>query len=442
MHPPSAAKLAHIPAAPQTPIFGNTLQVLKNPNALYRRSVAALGQVYRIKFLNEWRISLASADGVEYILMDPDKLFSSEHGWTVLTELFPRGLMLRDFDDHRAHRRIMQAAFRKPAMDSYFAMMAPALDDMVAQWPVGKRLKFYPEIKNLTLRMGANVFMGLPVDAPGTAALNRGFIDEIAASVAVLRTALPFTKYRRGLDARAHLIEQFSELIEERHDGDGQDFFSQMCRATDEDGKGWDDGEIVDHFNFLMMAAHDTTASALTAMVWALSENPEWQDRLAQEIADLGDGPFDQDMLDRMPLTDLVFKEALRMMPPVPLIPRRAMRDFEWNGVKIPAGSSVTALVGPIMMSPDYYTDPETFDPERFSPNRAEDRSHRFAWAPFGGGAHKCIGLHFSTMQVKVFLRSLLSRYEVLPAEPGPVAWKPLPIPQPKGLLPVVLQRR
>lgn len=401
-----------------------------------------MGNVYRVNFLNEWRISLNKAEALEYILMDPDRLFSSQHGWDSLQDLFSGGLLLRDFDDHRIHRRLMQSAFRKPAMDHYLATMAPALDEAVAEWPTSKSLKFYPLIKDLTLRMGARVFMGLPVGAAETDGLNKDFIDEIDASLAMIRKPLPFTKYRRGLKARERLNARFSALIESRRNSDGEDFFSQMCRAVDEDGKSWTDKEIVDHFNLLMMAAHDTTASALTSMVWLLAEHTDWQDRLAAEVAELGDGPFGPEMLDRMPWTDMVFKEALRLIPPVPLVPRRAVRDFEWQGVKIPAGSSVTALVGPIMMSPEYFTDPEKFDPERFSPNRAEDRSHKFAWSPFGGGAHKCIGMHFATMQVKAFMRAFLSRYRFSLASSKPVDWIKLPIPKPKNGLPLILEQR
>lgn len=434
--------LAHIPFPPQGPLLGNTFEALRDPVALYRKCTSTLGDVYRVRFFGQWRIQLAGAEGIEYILTDPDKLFSSKFGWSLLTEIFAGGLMLRDFDDHRAHRRIMQAAFKKPAMDSYLALMAPALDDLVADWPTEEPLKFYGAIKDLTLRVGAHVFMGLPVNAPEAALLSKGFVDEVEATLSILRKPLPFTKYKRGLDARAKLTNRFAHLIAERRGAAGEDFFSQMCRATDEDGKAWSDAEIVDHFNFLMMAAHDTTASALTAMVWALTTYPDWQERLRAEVDALGDGPFDTMMLDHMPLTDMVFKEALRMVPPVPLVPRRATRSFDWNGVKIPAGAYVSANVGGVMMSPAYYTDPDRFDPERFSPNRAEDRNHRFAWAPFGGGAHKCIGMHFSSMQVKLFLRALLSRYSLSSASDTPVEWQRLPIPKPKGGLPIKLTPR
>ncbi|WP_425072322.1 cytochrome P450 [Sagittula sp. S175] len=385
-------------------------------------------------------MALSSADAMEYVLTDPDRLFSNAEGWETLKVLFPGGLMLRDFDDHRAHRRLMQTAFRKPAMDAYLTMMAPALARMLRDWPLDTPFDFYAAIKELTLRVGAHVFMGLALDDPSTDALNRAFIAEVDAAVTVIQKPLPFTKRRRGVNARLMLTDHFRKMIAKRRAGDGLDFFSQMCRATDDDGKGWTDQEIVDHFNFLLMAAHDTTASALTTMVQALCEHPDWQDRLADECAAVPE--LTPETLDDFPLTDRVFREALRLMPPVQITPRRALRDFEWRGHAIPAGTYVSVQNALIQRDPAFWTNPDDFDPDRFSENRAEDRSHRFAWAPFGGGAHKCIGMHFSTMQVKAFCHALLPTRRIARADSGEIHWKRMPIPRPDGGLRVVLALR
>ncbi len=439
---PAERELSHIPFPRQHFLFGNTLDLLRESFDFNRRCLKTLGGVYRLKTMGKWRVSLTDADAVEYVLTDPDRLFSNALGWTTVAEVFPNGLMVRDFDDHRAHRRIMQSAFRKSALDSYLSMMAPVLDELVASWPVGRSFGFYPAIKDLTLRIGAYSFMGLPVEVSEAAELNRALTDEILAVLTPVRKPLPFTALRRGLKARSRLVERFRELIEERRNGNGQDFFSQMCRSRDDDGNGWTDDEVIDHFNFLMMAAHDTTASSLTTMVWALSEYPDWQDRIAEEVQGLGDGPFVPEMLHAMPLTARVFKEALRMMPPVQVIARRALRKFEWNGTTIPAGALVSVQVALVMRSDRYFTEPDEFDPDRFSENRAEDRSHRFAWMPFGGGAHKCIGMHFAEMQVKAFIHALVRRFRVAVSDGNPTVWQHLPIPRPKGNLPIVLEPR
>jgi cytochrome P450 len=430
--------LAHIPHLPAKPLIGHTKDALDDFLGLVSRSTEAFGEVYRVKLLGKWRIHFTSPEAAEYILMDPDKNFSSEKGWAdTMSQLFPRGLMLRDFDDHRQHRRIMQAAFRKPALDSYLTLLAPDIDRLVDGWPVNEIFAFYPAIKDLTLRMGAHVFMGLASDDPDAQLLNDAFRDQIVAAVTVIRKPLPFTLFRKGLKAREVLVKRFHALVEERRGSDGEDFFTRMCHAKDDDGKGWSDAEIVEHFNFMMMAAHDTTASALTTMIWAITEHPAWQDRLLAEVATLPDGPITPEIADQMPLTEMVFKEALRLVPPVPLLPRVALRDFEWNGVKVPAGYGTTVNVTMVMRSPAHFTNPDQFDPDRFLPERGEDRSHRFAWVPFGGGAHKCIGMHFATMQVKGLMRALLRDHRIVRTTTDPVDWKRLPTARPKRGLPV-----
>lgn len=433
--------LSHIPAAKAKPLVGNTLDLLRDSYGLHKTCVDTLGEVYRVHVLGRWRVALSSVDAMEYVLTDPDKLFSSAEGWETLKDIFPGGLMLRDFDDHRAHRRIMQVAFRKPAMDHYLQAMAPALATLLERWPNDKPFDFYAAIKDMTLRVGAHVFLGLSVDDPETDTLNRAFIDEVLATVTVIRKPLPFTRRGRGVAAQKLLTARFRAMIAERRAGDGQDFFSQMCRATDEQGKGWTDAEIADHFNFLMMAAHDTTASALTVVADALCTHPDWQDRLAAECAAIP-APLTPEALDRFALTDRVLREALRLMPPVQIIPRLAVRDFDWKGHHIPAGTYVSVQTALIHRDPALWTNPDTFDPDRFSENRAEDRAHRFAWSPFGGGAHKCIGMHFATMQAKAFCHALLPGRRLAHAGDGRTDWARMPIPRPKGGLQIVLHNR
>ncbi|MFD1194699.1 cytochrome P450 [Seohaeicola saemankumensis] len=435
----SEAALSHIPGPPAPPIVGHTLRIVRDSYGLQQTSIARYGSVYKVKLLGTWRVNLCGADALEMVLLDQHQNFSSKVGWDALKRLFPGGLMLQDFAEHRQNRRIMQAAFRAPALRDYTHRMADAMQSLVAEWPVGKEFLFYDAIKDLTLRLGCSVFMGLPPDGDLARKLNRAFINEIRAALSVIRYPVPFTPMWHGVRGRAFLRDTFRSLIAERRAAPGEDFFSQMCLAKDEDGKGWSEDEILDQFNFLMMAAHDTTSTALSTMIWALGAHPEWQDILAAEVAQIGDGPLDNDALALMTQTEQVFKEALRLVPPVPFIPRYAIEGFTWKGFDIPAGTAITLNPGITMLSPEFFTDPERFDPSRFSPNRAEDQAHKFAWTPFGGGAHKCIGMHFSTLQVKLFIATLLRKRRVALAKPSATEWQRMPIPQPKNRLPVIL---
>ncbi|WP_300036385.1 cytochrome P450 [uncultured Roseobacter sp.] len=437
---PTRAALSHIPGPKAPPIIGHTLTIARDSYGTQQDYISRYGDVYKTKMLGVWRVNLCGPDALEYVLMDKEKNFSSEGGWDALKLIYPGGLILQDFDHHRQNRRIMTAAFRASAIRDYRERMAATMRDLLTTWPKDEPFCFYTAIKDLTLRVGGAVFMGLPLDGDLAKRINRAITDEIRASVTPIRQPLPFTPMWHGVRGRDFLRETFRTLIPERRAKGGDDFFSQMCLATDDDGNAWSEDEILNQFNLLIMAAHDTTATSLSVMMAALGTHPDWQRRISAEVAALGNGALDEDALGRMTDTDRVFREALRLVPPVPFIPRMALRDFHWHGYDIPAGTSLALNPGVTMLSPELYTNPTEFDPDRFSPERAEDRVHRFAWTPFGGGAHKCIGMHFATMQVKLFVATLLRDHHIVLPHGAP-EWQRMPIPKPKGGLPIVLRR-
>ncbi len=437
------AALAHIPGDEGWPVIGRTLSVLADPKGEVERMSKRFGHVYRSRVLGETSVSLLGPDANEMILMDQTKLFSSTHGWgSILGLLFPRGLMLLDFDEHRLHRRAMSFAFKAGPMKSYLAQLDSGIAARMAQWRAtpGPML-FYPAMKQLTLDLAATSFLGTEI-GPDVDKVTRAFIDMVAASVAPIRQPWPGTQMARGVKGREIIVAYFSEQIPIRRAKGGDDLFSQLCQATHEDGALLSTQDIVDHMSFLVMAAHDTLTSSLTQFVSMLAAHPQWQQKLRDEVMALGlkpGEPMPFEKLEDMPLTEMAFKEAMRMKPPVPSIPRRAMRDFTFKGFDIPAGT----LVG---MNPlfthhmkEHWTDPEAFDPLRFSDEATRAR-HRFAWVPFSGGAHMCLGLHFAYMQAKCFTLHFLRNLDVSIAPGYQPEWQMWPIPKPKDGLRVTLK--
>ncbi|HBK16204.1 MAG TPA: cytochrome P450, partial [Erythrobacter sp.] len=215
--------------------------------------------------------------------------FSSEQGWgPILDKLFPRGLMLLDFDHHRADRRALSIAFKPGPMRHYADALNRGIAKRVDEWGgdgSGAQLLFYPSIKELTLDLAADSFIGIPW-GPEADRINTAFVDMVQASVAPVRKPLPFTQMKRGVDGRAYLVDYFTrETHRRRAEGGGQDMFSQFATAEYDDGSLMPVDEVVDHMNFLMMAAHDTITSSATSLLWLLAKHPEWQDRLRDEIA-------------------------------------------------------------------------------------------------------------------------------------------------------------
>lgn len=429
--------LAHIPGESGIPVFGTTLSLVADPVGYGKRMHATYGPVFRSRPFGVNQVTLIGPEANELLLFDRDKVFSSEQGWgPALDQLFPRGLMLIDFEAHRVDRKALGIAFKPGPMRHYADALNRGIAVGVAGWG-GTPMLFYPAIKQLTLDLAADSFLGIPW-GPESQEVNQAFVDLVNASIGIVRKPWPGTAMGRGVAGRNYLVELFTaETLKRRETGArgsrGQDMFSQFANATREDGSLLDVSQVVDHMIFLMLAAHDTITSAASSLLYYLLKHPEWQAKLRAEAMAVtgGTGTVAYDDLARMELTEMAFKEALRLIPPVPALPRRALRDFTFKGHRIPAGTQVGISIQMAHRLSEIWPDPDRFDPLRFTPEEIA-RRHKYAWAPFGGGAHMCVGLHFAYMQIKILIAQLLARYELVLEEGYDPPWAPWPIPKPK----------
>ena len=343
--------------------------------------------------------------------------------------------MLLDGEEHLHDRRIMQAAFSRERLGSYLAQMQPPLEATIGGLQDG-RLLAYPMLKQLTLDLATHVFLGIDL-GPRADALTTAFVDTVRAGTGLVRGDVPLTKWHRGLEGRRVLEAFIREELAAKRAAPGDDLFSALCVVEDDEGNRFADDDIVNHMIFLLMAAHDTTTIALTTMLFQLAVHHEWQERLRDESLAVGSDELTLADLDRLESLDLALKEALRALPPVPSLPRRATRDTELVGHYIPEGTLVHVTPYFTHMLPELWTSPELYDPLRFAPDRREDRSHPYAFAPFGGGAHKCIGLHFAGVQVKAVVHRLLRRWRWVVPEGYAPRWDLTSLPRPSDGLPV-----
>ncbi|MGH3632778.1 cytochrome P450 [Mycobacterium sp.] len=383
-------------------------------------------------------------DATQTVFANPNKDYSTT-GWIpVIGPFFNRGLMLLDFDEHLAHKRIMQGAFTRPRLASYVEDIDRVATAIVHDWPTNDaRFLFHPAMKELTLDVASVVFMG---HEPGTdhelvTKVNRAFTTTTRAGGAIIRYPVPPFKWWQGLRARKVLEDYFAERVTERRRAEGTDMLTVLCHTEDEDGNSFTDEDIVNHMIFLMMAAHDTTTSTVTTMAYHLAAHPEWQERCRDESARLGDGPLDIESLEKLESLDLVMDESLRLVTPLPFNMRQTVRDTDLLGYYVPAGTNVVTWPGMNHWLPELWTEPRKFDPERFTEPRAEHKKHRYAFAPFGGGAHKCIGMVFGRLEVKTVIHRLLRRYRLELARPGyQPRWDYGGMPIPMDGMPLVLR--
>ena len=416
---------------------GGRVDMLSGQQRMYREHGPVVRQFAGpIRFAN-----LLGPDANNFVLMDREHIFSARKPWTqIMGEIFPNGLLLRDGEQHKRHRKIMYEAFKRPALRDYAERMNPMIGAGLETWrDAGSAFLAFPAIKRLTLDMATAIFLGAEV-GPQNDRMNHAFEDMVAASMSRLRLRIPGFEFHRGLQGRGYMLGLLGRMLPEKKASASADMFARLCRAEDESGRGFSDQDIFDHMVFLMMAAHDTTTSTLTSMTWELARHPEWQERVREESRALATDSPGHDDLDKLTSLTWVMRETLRRYPPLPVIPRTSTTEFTFGGYRFPANTMV--VVSPIFTHhmEEWWEDPYRFDPERFSPARAEDERHTHSWIPFGGGPHMCLGKKFAEMQVRLIMHKFLLRYRWSVAPGYTMPLQQAPISKPRDGLPVRLE--
>jgi cytochrome P450 len=214
----------------------------------------------------------------------------------------------------------------------------------------------------------------------------------------------------RTLNAVVHrMITQRRQRQVER-----EDLLSMLLAAQDQEtGEGMSDQQVRDEVLTLLFAGHETTANAFTWAWYLLSQHPAVERRLHAELDEvLGNQVPSIEHLSRLPYTRMVIEETLRLYPPGAMLMRHAIAADVIGGYTIPAGSLVFLSPYVTHRHSDYWDEPEVFNPERFTPERVAAH-HRYAYFPFGGGPHLCIGNHFAMMEAQLVLATIAQRYRL-----------------------------
>ena len=426
-------QLGHLPGSKGHWLTGNIKQLLPNIGPFVREQQVQHGSCFTVGLFRNTRVlMMVGPRANEQILLDKQGIFSNRWGWEVLQELFGRNVLVRDFEDHRQHRRLMTHVFKPNALAHYLDQMNPIITNAIHEYEGS--VDIYTQTKQLALNIAVDVFAGIS-PGPDTKVWNDD-LNIVLTNAMAHRIRLPGTPYSRGLRARDRIRQLLAAELVNRRKTSGIDLFSQLAIQKDEDGAMLSDSDVIDHMFGMLFAAHDTTASSLAMILWLLAEHPQWQDQLREECRVLfkktGSQQLTYDNLNQLPKVEWVFKEALRLYSPLQLIPRRSVQEFEFEGLRIPANTAIYLVPQSVHFDPQYYSDPQKFDPSRFSKeNTDKQRDDPFKFIPFGRGSHMCLGMHFAYMEIKAVLYQLLLSRELKPDPSSTAELEYLPIVRP-----------
>ncbi|MEM1110693.1 MAG: cytochrome P450 [Pseudomonadota bacterium] len=438
---PERAALAHIPGDFGLPLVGKTLPWIRDFFAFAEGMHHRYGPVSKTCFLGTDLLVVSGADNIQAAYLNSEEPVSARLAPSnPLSPFYAGALLFTDGSGHKGKRRFMQHAFKFQAMRGYVDAINTITAKHVELLPTERPEPVFPLMKNLLTEVAATIFFGLEMGDPIANTLMRDFVVMNQGLMSLVRTErnLPGFTFPKAMLAKQRIEAYFHSVIAERRGGEGNDVLSHLCRATDDDGNWIPDEEIVRQAKFLFFAAHDTTSSSMTNLLMFTGIDDTWQRKMREEIENvLGARTISYDDLDKLDTVLNVFYETLRHYPAVATSPRIAIDGCRLGGLDIPVGTPLALVPRTTHMDPAWWQAPEQFDPSRFAPPRGEHKGHPFQFAPFGGGAHKCIGMHFAIMVSKVFLSHLLRRYRYqLPAD-YPIRMNLMPLPKPKDELPM-----
>jgi cytochrome P450 len=443
------------PPGPGRFIPASDLQALReSPLAALVKVAGRYGDFFQYP-VGFWTIYVANhPDAVRHILQENHRNYTkATFQYRLLAQVAGNGLLSSDGSFWRRQRRLAQPAFHRESLAALGKVMVEAAENMVQRWqPFAEQGEVFDvdqEMMVVALEIVGKALFGTSFTDRADSITRAVHIalDEIvyrARTPIALPLSVPTPRARRFRRAVKTLDAAVYAIVEQRRQ-DGtwhHDLLSMLLAARDEEtGEGMSNAQLRDEMVTLIVAGHETVASALTWAWYFLAQHPDAERRLHDELAAVlcGRTPTVQD-LPALSYTRMVVEETLRLYPPAWLITRRALEADEIGDYRIPAGALI--VVSPYLTHrhPSFWENPGRFEPERFAPERSE--RPRFAYFPFGGGPRLCIGNNFALMEAHLVLAMVAQRYRLELAGNGPVEVVPGVTLRPRGGLPVRLHPR
>ena len=413
------------------PFIGETIAFFSDPDFNSKR-VAEYGKVYRTNIFGMPTVMMIGAEANTFLFRNENKYVVSAWPKSTRILLGKDSLAVSSGNIHTSRRKLLFQAFQPRALASYVPAMAEITTKYLQRWEEMENLTWYPEIRDYTFDIASNLFLSTDGGAGSKVAM---LFAEFSDGLFTIPIALPWTKFGKALKARKELLEHLEAIVIKRKQAEdpGSDALGLLIQAKDEFGNELSLDELKDQVLLLLFAGHETLTSAIASFCLLTAQHPEVMERLRaeQDSLNISDIPTLED-LKQMTYLEQVFKEVMRLIPPVGGGFRKAIADFEFKGYQIPKGWAIQYQIAQTHKEESIYPQSDRFDPERFNPEQPADKQASFGYIPFGGGLRECIGKEFARLEMRLFASKMLRDYswELLPNQNLELTTVPSPKPR------------
>lgn len=411
------------------PVLGNTIDYIRQPMG-FIEELSGYGDVVRCEFPKIDAVVLFHPEDIERVLLTDQQAYRR---WNFdqlrkirKYDFAPEGLAFTGGEQWRKQRHFLQPMFGLDRLRGFADAMVEHTDRLIERWDDGEEIALNRAFSELSLSILTHSLFDLDVEGRGkviiraTEALNDyANMQGLNAAELLLPSWIPTPRRTRYREAMNEFEAIINELIAERRaNPEGYDDLLARMLGAERDGYTMTDSEIHDQLLTFLFAGHETTATALTFTWLLLTTHPEKRERLEAEVEDVGDEPLSPGNLDALTCTEQVITEALRLYPPATMLFRETLAETEIGGYTIPENTTILLPQFVVHTDERWYDNPETFRPERWS---AQTERLEYAYFPFGGGHHHCIGMRFAMMELKHVVATIAQRvdFELL-SDPDP----------------------
>lgn len=378
------------------------------------------GDVVSMRFLYLTSYFLYHPNDIEYVLATNAKNFikSRNQRSPLFQRLVGNGLLTSEGEVWKRQRRLAQPAFHRQRINAYAETMVNYAERMASTWRAGEERDIHRNMLRLALEIVVKTLFNSDVSAEAEKVgrvLSR-LVTPFAGQATlkwIVDNRLPTATHRLFNEDAREIDEIVYRIINERRRSrqDEGDLLSMLLNVQDEDGSQLSDKQLRDEVMTIFLAGHETVALTLSWTWYLLAQNPETEKKFHAELAEVLGGrlPTMAD-LSRLPYTDMIARESMRLYPPAYALGREAIAECEIGGFRVPAGAQVFMFQWATQRDGRFFSNPAAFQPERWT-REFTDSLPKYAYFPFGGGPRACIGNYFAMMEVVLLLATIGQRF-------------------------------
>lgn len=412
------------PRRPDTKFLLGDYSIYFADEANYFLDTGKVGPMVRFRLAHLDHLLVTDAEFAKEILQTRNKNYLKEPRLMKIIESgAAQTLFSSDGDEWIWRRRLMQPAFHKKQIAAFCDAILNETEKMVDSWNAGEMHDMDEAMKMVTMMIIGRTMFNVDMDGDSAdlhwayRTLSETLISRITSPIQT--PAWMPTKANRDFQKCQEIITTTLSSImnERRHATEPQNDLLEMLLTMVDVEDGFTQEQMIFEMSSIVFAGHETTAATLAWILYVLTEHPDVEAKLLEEIDTvIGDRRPTMDDLEKLPYLNMVINETLRMYPPARATNRQAIEADELGGYKVRAGEAVFINIEGIQKDERYWDNPLQFDPERWTAERSANR-HKWAFLPFLDGPRKCIGEPLSRTEMQLILVTMLKRFRfVLPA--------------------------